>query len=153
MVSSSDDLFLNYHIMHPGGASEPADPNGAFFYGNKYHLHYILQHDYQFGDDSKKSYSYIHITSDDLLNWHWEKTTLQPSFTGHGMYSGTGFLTKSGTPAIIYHGESTGKNFVVTANDDGLNSWNAPVAIQTEDLPDGPHDRWDPDCFVIGDQY
>ena len=68
MVSSSDDLFLNYHIMHPGGASEPADPNGAFFYGNKYHLHYILQHDYQFGDDSKKSYSYIHITSNDLLN-------------------------------------------------------------------------------------
>ena len=65
------------------------------------------------------------------------------------MYSGTGFLTKSGTPAIIYHGESTGKNFVVTANDDGLNSWNAPVAIQTVDLPDGPHDRWDPDCFVI----
>ena len=153
MVSSSDDLVLNYHIMHPGGASEPADPNGAFFYGNKYHLHYILQHDYRFGDNSKKSYSYIHITSDDLLNWHWEKTTLQPSFTGHGMYSGTGFLTKSGTPAIIYHGESTGKNFVVTANDDGLNSWNAPVAIQTEDLPDGPHDRWDPDCFVIGDQY
>ena len=104
MVSTSDDLFLNYHIMHPGGASEPADPNGAFFYGNKYHLHYILQHDYRFGDNSKKSYSYIHITSDDLLNWHWEKTTLQPSFTGHGMYSGTGFLTKSGTPAIIYHG-------------------------------------------------
>ena len=33
MVSSSDDLFLNYHIMHPGGVSEPADPNGAFFMG------------------------------------------------------------------------------------------------------------------------
>ena len=73
MVSSSDDFFLNYRVMHPCGANEPADPNGAFFYGNKYHLHYILQHDFQFGDNSKKSYSYIHITSDDLLNWHWEK--------------------------------------------------------------------------------
>ena len=44
MISLSDDLVLNYHIMHPGGASEPADPNGAFFYKNKYHLHYIGRH-------------------------------------------------------------------------------------------------------------
>ena len=33
MVSSSDDFFLNYRVMHPCGANEPADPNGAFFMG------------------------------------------------------------------------------------------------------------------------
>jgi beta-fructofuranosidase len=153
MISLSDDLVLNYHIMHPGGASEPADPNGALFYKNKYHLHYILQHDYRLRDNSKKSYSFIHITSDNLINWHWEKTTLQPSFTGHGMFSGTGFFTKSGIPAIIYHGEATGNNFIVTANDNELNSWNPPLAVQVATLPDGHHDRWDPDCFIIGDHY
>ena len=26
----SDDMILNYHLMHPGGASAPGDPNAAF---------------------------------------------------------------------------------------------------------------------------
>ena len=26
----SDDMVLNYHLMHPGGDSAPADPNAAF---------------------------------------------------------------------------------------------------------------------------
>src|SRR5256885_1470966 len=27
----SDDLILNYHLMHPGGESAPGDPNAAFY--------------------------------------------------------------------------------------------------------------------------
>ena len=27
----SDDLILNYHLMHPGGDSAPGDPNLAYF--------------------------------------------------------------------------------------------------------------------------
>ena len=29
-LEPSDDLILNYHLMHPGGASLPGDPNAAF---------------------------------------------------------------------------------------------------------------------------
>ena len=153
MAPISDDLVLNYHIMHPGGTSEPADPNGAFFSGNKYHLHYILQHDFQFPYGLKKSYSFIHITSENLLDWSWEKTTLQPSFTGHGMYSGTGFFTKSGEPAIIYHGESSGNNFLVVSRNPNLNSWDKPIPVQLETPAHIQNDRWDPDCFVIDNLY
>jgi hypothetical protein len=40
----------------------------------------------------------------------WHPTVLVGPHTGHGMFSGTGFFTKDGRPAIIYHGQGSGRN-------------------------------------------
>ncbi|MSU62921.1 MAG: hypothetical protein EXS31_11105, partial [Pedosphaera sp.] len=40
----TEDLALNFHLMHPGGDSLPGDPNAAFCLDGTYHLHYILAH-------------------------------------------------------------------------------------------------------------
>ena len=98
---STEPPIFNYHLQHPGGESSPGDPNAAFFLDGKYHLHYILNHPW----GTNSSYSYIHVTSPDMVHWEWQSTKLQPSLTGHGMFSGTGFFTQEGRPAIIYHGQ------------------------------------------------
>ena len=103
MSTVTDAQALNYHLMHPGEDSSPGDPNAAFYLDETYHLHYILRHPWR-GD---ASYSFVHVTSPDMLHWNWQSTKLQPSFTGHGMFSGTGFLTKEGRPAAIYHGQAS----------------------------------------------
>ena len=120
------DLVLNYHLMHPGGDSAPGDPNAAFYLDGTYHLHYILKHDWK----DKKSFSFVHVTSKDMLHWSWQKTKLQPSFTGHGMYSGTGFLTKEGKPAVIYHGAGSGRNQIAIAKDRKLFAWEKPYPVE-----------------------
>ena len=66
---------LNYHLMHPGGESLPGDPNAAFYLDGVYHLHYILAHPWKQGG----SFSFVHVTSPDMLHWTWQKTKLQPS--------------------------------------------------------------------------
>jgi sucrose-6-phosphate hydrolase SacC (GH32 family) len=90
-----------------------------------------------------------------MLHWKWHKTKLQPSFTGHGMFSGTGFITKEGKPAVIYHGQASGRNHIVIAKDNKLSAWEKPYPVEviTKDgkVPDMRH--WDPDCFLIGDAY
>jgi len=72
---------------------------------------------------------------------------------GHGMFSGAGFLTKEGTPAIIYHGEGTGRNWLSFAEDDLLEKWSKPVAVepvtQSGEIPAMRH--WDPDCWLHGE--
>ena len=64
-----------------------------------------------------------------MLNWEWQTTKLQPSFTKHGMFSGTGFITLDKKPAIIYHGENTKNNFVIIAKNNQLSKWNKPLPI------------------------
>ena len=59
------DMTLNYHLMHPGGDSSPGDPNAAFCLDGVYHLHYILKHPWKDG----YSFSFVHITSPDMLHW------------------------------------------------------------------------------------
>jgi hypothetical protein len=73
----------------------------AFYWKGRYHLHYIYGHN---------GVNFAHLSSKDLVHWKWHPTTLTPKFTGHGMFSGTGFITKDGRPAIIYHGEGSGRN-------------------------------------------
>ena len=144
-MKSTDDLALNYHLMHPGEGNRGGDPNAAFCIDGTYHLHYIL-------DDP---ISFIHITSKDMLHWTWHETKLQPSFTGHGMYSGTGFITKEGRPAIIYHGKGSGKNHIVIAKNVQLSDWEEPYPVEPK-TSDGAVQKmrhWDPDCFTIGDTY
>ena len=147
----TDAQALNYHLMHPGGDSAPGDPNAAFCLDGIYHMHYILRHKWR----GEKSYSFVHVTSEDLLRWTWHTTKLQPAFTGHGMFSGTGFVTKDGAPAAIYHGQDSGRNWIALAKDRQLSAWQKPFAIEplTADgrVPEMRH--WDPDCFIIGDTY
>ncbi|HWB95462.1 MAG TPA: glycoside hydrolase family 32 protein [Bryobacteraceae bacterium] len=142
---------MNYHLMHPGGPSAPGDPNAAFYLDGRYHLHYILRHPFQ----GKNSFCFVHVSSPDMLHWTWHKTRLQPSFTGHGMFSGTGFMTKEGKPAVIYHGQGSGRNQIAIAKDNRLEEWERPYPVnplaangQPAQIP-----HWDPDCFLIGSTY
>ncbi len=146
-----EPLVLNYHLMHPGGESLPGDPNAAYYLDGVYHLHYILQHPWK----NRRSFSFVHVTSPDMLHWTWQTTKLQPAFTGHGMFSGTGFITRDGRPAAIYHGESSGRNQIAIAKDNRLSAWEKPYPVDVRDS-DGAEvkmNHWDPDCFLIGDTY
>ena len=147
----SDEIALNYHLMHPGGDSAPGDPNAAFCLDGTYHLHYILRQTWH----GQRSYCFVHVTSPDMLNWTWQTTKLQPSFTGHGMYSGTGFITREGAPAVIYHGQASGRNYIAVAKDRALSAWKKPHPINPKTLlgEDAEMHHWDPDCFVINDTY
>jgi arylsulfatase A-like enzyme/sucrose-6-phosphate hydrolase SacC (GH32 family) len=145
-----DPLDLSYHLMHPGGPSAPGDPNAAFCLDGTYHLHYILRHSW----NGKRSFSFVHVTSPDLLHWTWQPTKLQPSFTGHGMFSGTGFITKQGEPAVIYHGQGSkpARNFISIARDRALSGWEKPYSVEVQAAPENMR-HWDPDCFQIGETY
>ncbi len=146
-----NDWTLNYHLMHPGGESMPADPNAAFYLDGVYHLHYIVSHPWKEGG----SFSFVHVTSPDMLHWTWQTTKLQPSFTGHGMFSGTGFITKDGRPAVIYHGQGSGRNQIAIATDNQLSSWEKPFPVDVRDSSGTEInlEHWDPDCFLVGDTY
>ena len=148
----SDEMALNYHLMHPGGDSAPGDPNLAFCLDGIYHLHYILQHPWQDGI----SYSFVHVTSPDMLHWRWQSTKLQPSFTGHGTFSGTGFITREGRPAAIYAGLSDPPHsYIAVAKDRQLSDWEQPYPILPSGGPGGVDLPLlaDPDCFRVGDTY
>ncbi|NCA10738.1 glycoside hydrolase family 32 protein [bacterium] len=147
----AEEFALNYHLMHPGGDSLPGDPNAAFFLDGVCHLRYILAHPWR----GRPSFSFVHVTSPDMLHWTWQPTTLQPSFTDHGMFSGTGFLTKDGRPAAIYHGQGSGRNQIAIAKDRALSAWDKPFPIEVKkaDGSDAQVNHWDPDCFLIGDTY
>ena len=147
----SDELALNFHLMHPGGDSIPGDPNVAFYLEGRYHLHYILQHPWK----NDVSYSFVHISSPDMLHWTWHETKLQPSFTDHGMFSGTGFITKEGKPAAIYHGYGAGRNQIAIAKDTKLSAWEKPYVVEpkTAEGKEAQMHHWDPDCFLIDDTY
>lgn len=138
--------------MHPGGESMPGDPNAAFYLDGVYHLHYILARP---NDDKFRDFSFVHITSPDMLHWTWQPTKLQPSFTGHGMFSGTGFITKEGKPAVIYHGWGSDKNQIAISQDRRLASWEKPYPVEVYNLDDSKAEisHWDPDLFLIKDTY
>ena len=158
----TDELVLNYHLMHPGGDSQPGDPNLAYYLDGTYHLHYILRHPW-YGDsapmrpgEAEMSFSFIHVTSPDMLHWTWRTTKLQPSFTGHGMFSGTGFITKEGKPAAIYCGLSEPRHaFIAVADDDDLSSWQKPYPVLPGGVPTGKDVLLlgDPDLFQVGSTY
>ncbi len=141
--------WLTYHLAHPGpGTGMPGDPNCAFYWKGRYHLHYIYTH--------RDGYSFAHVSSEDMVHWKWHPTTLTPPRTGHGMFSGTGFFTKEGKPAIIYHGQGSGRNQIAIAQDDLLEKWSKPVALEPKVKPGqdgGKIANWDPDAWLDGDSY
>jgi len=139
--------WLTFHLTHPGpGNAMPGDPNCAFFWKGRYHLHYIYNH---------KGFSFAHVSSTDLVHWTWHPTTLSRKTTGHGMFSGTGFFTKEGKPAIIYHGEGSGRNWIAYALDDTLDTWSKAEAVIAKTVDGKPANvrQWDPDCWLNGDTY
>ncbi len=140
--------WLTFHLTHPGpGGAMPGDPNCAFYWKGLYHLHYIYNH--------RKGFAFAHVSSKDLVHWTWHPTTLFPKTTGHGMFSGTGFITKEGQPAIIYHGQGSGRNQLAFALDDKLEQWTKPVPIIPKDASgqEPRFNNWDPDCWLNGDTY
>ena len=140
--------WVTFHLAHPGpGNAYPGDPNCVFDYKGRYHLHYIYR--------NRTGFVFAHVSSDDMVRWKWHRTMLAPPTTGHGMFSGTGFFTKEGKSAIIYHGQGSGRNWIQYALDDQFNSWSDPQAV----LPTGADGKpakirhWDPDCWLNGDTY
>jgi len=140
--------WLTYHLTHPGpDRAIPADPNCAIYYKGKYHLHYIFQN---------HGHSFAHVTSTDMVHWKRRPTVLTPPRTGHGMFSGTAFLTKEGKVAIIYHGAGSRRNQIAIALDDNLDKWTKTVPIEpktADGKPAGKMRHWDPDCWIRGDTY
>jgi len=137
-----------FHLAHPGpGVAWPGDPNPAFYYKGRYHMHYIYNNPYGF--------MFAHVSSTDMVHWNWQPTVLGPPKTGHGMFSGTGFFTKEGNPTMIYHGVGSDRNHLMYAMDDAMDTWTQPEAIlpldETGDLADMNH--WDPDCWLMGETY
>ncbi len=148
MPVNPPQTWLTYHLAHPGPSGAiPGDPNPAFYYQGRYHLHYIYNH--------KDGCAFAHVSSEDMVHWKWHPTTLTPKTTGHGMFSGTGFFTRDGKPAMIYHGQGSGKNQVAYALDDLLEKWSKPAAIEpltaTGEKPAMNH--WDPDCWFMDGAY
>jgi len=140
--------WLTYHLAHPGpGVGMPGDPNPAFYYKGRYHLHYIYK--------NKHGFAFAHVSSKDMVTWKWHPTVLVGPNTGHGMFSGTGFFTKDGRPAMIYHGQGSGNNYLAFALDDNLDKWTQPVAVKpkTKSGQDAKIRMWDPDCWLNGDTY
>ncbi len=140
--------WLTYHLVHPGpGNAMPGDPNPAFFWKGRYHLHYIYR--------NRTGFVFAHVSSKDMLHWKWHPTVLAPPTTGHGMFSGTGFFTKEGKPVMIYHGQGSGRNWLAYALDDQMEKWTKPEAINPkDDQGNEPKMRhWDPDCWLNGDTY
>jgi sucrose-6-phosphate hydrolase SacC (GH32 family) len=149
MPSDVPDHWVTYHIAHPGpGRAEPGDPNAAIYYKGRYHMHYIYR--------TRFGFCFAHLSSEDMVNWKWHETTLAPPTNGgYGMFSGTAFLTKQGTPAIVYHGEGRDRNVIQIAQDDTLDTWSEALPI----IPMGPDGKeaestnWDPDCWLRDGTY
>ena len=108
----------------------PGDPNPAYFYKGRYHLHYIYK--------NRSGYAFAHVSSKDMVTWKWHPTVLAKPTTGHGMFSGTGFFTRDGQPAMIYHGQGSGNNHVAFALDDNLDEWTKPIAVKPLDKSGKP---------------
>lgn len=140
--------WLTYHLAHPGpGVGMPGDPNPAFFYKGRYHLHYIYK--------NKHGFAFAHVSSKDMVTWTWHPTVLVGHNTGHGMFSGTGFFTREGQPAMIYHGQGANNNYLAFALDDNLDQWTKPrvVTPKTQSGQVAEIRMWDPDCWLNNDTY
>ena len=147
MPENPPETWLTYHLAHP--VPELAlDPNPAFFWKGRYHLHYIYR--------NHTGYVFAHVSSDDMVHWEWHPTVLGPTTMGHGMFSGTGFITKDGRPAMVYHGKGSERNWISYALDDNLDQWSKPHEMTPRDkdgklMTDMPY--FDPDIWINNGIY
>ena len=142
------ESWLTYHLAHPGpGAATPGDPNPAFFWNGRYHLHYIY---------NNNGIKFAHVSSEDMVHWKWHPTVLGPSTMGHGMFSGTGFITKDDRAAMIYHGQGSNRNWISYALDDDLDQWSKPEEVLPHDKDGNPlkaMSYFDPDLWINNGIY
>ena len=147
MPENPPETWLTYHLAHP--VPELAlDPNPAFFWKGRYHLHYIYR--------NHTGYVFAHVSSEDMVHWEWHPTVLGPTTMGHGMFSGTGFITKDGRPAMVYHGKGSERNWISYALDDNLDQWSKPHEMTPRDkdgklMTDMPY--FDPDIWINNGIY
>ena len=137
-----------YHLLHPEILRRwSADPNCAFYYKGRYHMHYL------YPAEGGGGLGMVHVSSKDMVHWKFHPTVLRPANLGHRMLSGTGFFTKEGVPAIIYTNNQD--NIILYAQDDQLDSWSDPQIISPKNA-EGitvKGNVWDPDCWLDGDTY
>ena len=144
------DNWPIYHLANPltHGHWSPYDPNPAFYYKGRYHLHYIYH--------LPGGFAFAHVSSTDMVHWKWHPTVLAPPTTGHGMFSGTGFFTKEGKPAMVYCGWSSNRNWISYGLDDNLDKWGNTHAMLPKDKDGNVLDKakyFDPDIWLDGDTY
>ena len=59
------DNWLTYHLVHPRpGYADPGDPNAAWYYNGRYHMHYIYE-------TEESGFSYAHVSSKNMVHWQW----------------------------------------------------------------------------------
>ena len=143
------DNWAIYHLAHPTyTAGSPFDPNPAFYYKGRYHLHYIYK--------PRAGFAFAHVSSTDMVHWKWHPTVLAPPTTGHGMFSGTGFFTKEGKPAMVYCGWGSNRNWISYGLDDNLDKWGNAHTMLPKDKDGKVLDEakyFDPDIWLDGDTY
>ncbi len=90
-----------WHISPPIGLLN--DPNGFIYHNGRYHLFYQW---YPYGCEHKDKH-WVLLTSDDLVNWQWQKVALTPSawFDSHGVFSGHA-LSQGDTLLAFYTGNT-----------------------------------------------
>jgi len=143
------DNWAIYHLAHPTFTmGSPFDPNPALFYKGRYHLHYIYR--------NAAGFVFAHVSSTDMVHWKWHPTVLAPPVTGHGMFSGTGFFTKEGKPAMTYCGTGSGRNWIAYGLDDNLDQWSQPEVMLPRDadgklMENEPY--FDPDIWLRNGVY
>ncbi len=143
------DNWAIYHLAHPTFTmSSPFDPNAALFYNGRYHVHYIYR--------NRTGFVFGHVSSKDMVRWKWHPTVLAPPNTGHGMFSGTAFMTKDGQAAAVYHGEGSGRNWIVYSQDDNMDQWSKPVVMLPRDKDGKLMENvsyFDPDIWLMDGKY
>jgi len=143
------DNVVRYHLIHPTETNRPNDPNAAFYWKGRYHLHYLY-------DLDGEGLVAAHVSSDDMLHWDFHPTVLAYSNMGHYIFSGTGFFTKEGEPAFVYHGQTSNKNVITYALDDNFDVWSDAVPIEPRDANGNPMNiarTFDPDIWIMDDMY
>jgi beta-fructofuranosidase len=143
------DNWAIYHLAHPtASGGSPFDPNPAFYYKGRYHMHYIYR--------PSCGFAFAHVSSTDMVHWKWHPTVLAPPTTGHGMFSGTGFFTKEGKPAMVYCGWGSNRNWISYGLDDNLDKWGNAHTMLPKDKDGKLLDKakyFDPDIWLDGDTY
>lgn len=90
-----------WHISPPQGLVN--DPNGFIYHDGEYHLFYQW---YPYACEHKDKY-WVHLKSDDILNWSWQSIALTPSdwFDSHGVFSGHA-VSHEGELLLFYTGNT-----------------------------------------------
>jgi beta-fructofuranosidase len=130
-----------FHFVAPEGHCSPFDPNGALYWNGRYHLFYLI------GTYEEGQTSWGHASSADLLHWRHHPRALVPDAGEEHMFSGDAFVTRDGTPALVYHSVGHG-NCIATAADEDLIEWQKSPAN-----PVMPNPAWDPAAWREDDVY